>query len=66
MDILHIPPLDTFTLSMWIRVNTSFGKDATIFELLGANSKTVLKLKRVGLGKDLKFFFNSHNSSVEL
>jgi hypothetical protein len=64
IDVPYIPPLDVFFLSMWIRVNMSRDEDATIFELLDSESRTVLKLKR--LGKNLEFFFNCHDSSLKL
>ena len=65
IDIPYIPPLDTFLLSMWIKIDTSRGKDATIFEL-DSGRGTVLKLKRPGLLNDFEFFFNCYNSSISL
>ena len=65
IQIPYIPPLDKFVLSMWIRMNTSLGNDATIFELKSERG-TVLKLKRDGLGNDLKFFFPFSNSTKEM
>ena len=64
-QIPYIPPLDKFVLSMWIRINTSLGSDATIFELKSERG-TVLKLKRDGLRNDFKFFFPFSNSTREM
>lgn len=66
VNISYIAPLDTFVLSMWIRVNTSRGENATIFEL-DSERGTVLKLTRVGLGYDFEFMLKTYsNSTVKL